>query len=95
MPREIDILTSAIRKGCTVVEKETNVLWTPEDLSNPCLTERFGQDDHLNAPDPSSGVSGLFPGCLQQFSRPLDLESYRPVGQTQHFVIFVLPSLDG
>jgi hypothetical protein len=92
MPREIDILTSAIRKGCAIVEKETNVLWTEEDLRHPGLAERLAQDGRLDAPDPGVGPSGLFPGCLQQFSRPLDLESYRPVGQTAHFLIFVLPS---
>jgi hypothetical protein len=92
MPREIDILASALRKGCAIVEKETNILWTEEDLRTPALAERFEQEGRLDAPEPGVGPTGVFPGCLQQFSRPLDLESYRAVGQTAHFLIFVPPS---
>jgi hypothetical protein len=91
MAREIDILKAAVRKGCAVVEKDTHALWTAEELTDVTLAEPFQAEDRLLAPDPVPQVTGVFPGCPQGFSRAPDLASYRPVGQTAHFVILVPP----
>jgi hypothetical protein len=88
MAREIDILRAAARRGYAVVEKETNVLWSTDDLNDVAATERFVDTDALAAPDPHAAVTGLFPGCLQQIAQPPDLTRYRPFGQTGHFVVF-------
>lgn len=95
MAREIDILMAAVRKGCAVVEKDTNVLWTAEDLTGGEMTDQLLAEDRLLAPDLVPQVTSVFPGCGQGFSQPSDLTSYRPVGQTAHFVILVPQSVAG
>lgn len=91
MSREIDILRAAVRKGCAVVEKETNVLWSAADFATTGLSDRFDDEDRLLAPDPVAQVTSVYPGCVQGMSQAPDLTRYRAVGQTAHFVIFVAP----
>jgi hypothetical protein len=88
MAPEIEILKAAFRNGFQVVEKDTNLRWTEEDLANQEQLDRLEDTDSLAASDPNAAVTSLFPGCLQQMSRTVDLDSYAPLGQTEHFVIF-------
>jgi hypothetical protein len=83
---EIDILLKAAGKSCAVVEKASHVLWTFEELVEAREAGRFQGEDQILAPDRHLEVSGPFPGCLQQTGAAR--ASYRPVGQTEHFVIF-------
>jgi hypothetical protein len=89
MPAEIDILRVAARSGYAVVEKDTNVLWTDEDLADSNRTADFEEEDRISRPDPHGAVTRVFPGCLQQMSRSIDLNDYTPLGQTRHFLVFV------
>jgi hypothetical protein len=86
MRKEIDILVKAAGKSCAVVEKASHVLWTYEELVEAREAGRFQGEDRILAPDGFLEVNGPFPGCLQQSGAPL--ASYRPIGQTEHFVIF-------
>jgi hypothetical protein len=87
MRTEIEILLRASTRNCAVVEKETNVLWSSEDLLEARASGRYQNEDRLLPPDAESGVTGPYPGCLQQGSA-LSALNYRPIGQTNHFIIF-------
>ena len=87
MRREIDILEELAAKDYAVVEKETNLLWTGEELAEACWTGRFRANSDLLAPGGQVEVSGPFPGCLSGVAAA-DAPAYRAVGQTEHFVIF-------
>ena len=86
MRKEIDILVRAAGKNCAVVEKASHVLWTFEELVEARAAGQFQGEDRSLAPDELLEVNGPFPGCLQQAGAAG--ASYRPVGQTEHFVIF-------
>ncbi len=88
MAREIQLLLNAAEQGWTVVEKDTNVLWTHNDLAEADTQGRFEDEDWFRNPGTPTAVTGLFPGCLQQCAQPADLSQYRPLAQTAHFVIF-------
>jgi len=87
--KEIDILIKAATKSCAVVEKTSNVLWTTEELLDAEAAGQFQAQDSINPPDGRVEVSGPFPGCMQQSASMTD---YRPVGHTEHFVIFATPA---
>jgi hypothetical protein len=86
MRKEIDILVKAAGKSCAVVEKASHVLWTFEELVRAREAGQFQGEDRILAPDGLLEVNGPFPGCLQQTGAAA--AGYRPVGQTEHFVIF-------
>jgi hypothetical protein len=85
---EIDILVEAARKRCAVVEKDSHLLWTHEDVVEARAAGRYGETGHLLPPDGETNVSGLYPGCLQFGGALAEMNRYRAVGQTEHFVIF-------
>jgi hypothetical protein len=87
--REIDILVEAARKGCAVVEKATHLLWTGEELREAAVSGLYQDPGRLLPPDSSSGVTSPFPGCCQRGGATAEGESFRAVGQTEHFVIFI------
>jgi hypothetical protein len=89
MRKEIDILVEAARKQCAVVEKDSNVLWTQEDLEDARAAGRYQAESRLLSPDPEAAVTGPYPGCCQQAAAPPQARNYRAVGQTEHFIIFV------
>jgi hypothetical protein len=91
MAREIDILLQATSKGCAVVDKASHVLWTREEFLEARAAGCYPDEDCLAPPTERTAISGLFPGCLQQFSAPAELTHYRLVGQTEHFLVFVPP----
>ncbi|MCI0457872.1 MAG: hypothetical protein L0Z62_12970 [Gemmataceae bacterium] len=91
MAREIDILRAAARRGCAVVEKDTNLLWGLDELNEVNLTDCFESEDNVAAPDARCAVTDVFPGCGQQVGRPTDLTGFRVFGQTGHFLIFLPP----
>ena len=70
MAPEIEILKAAARRGYAVVEKQTNVLWSAADLDDPYRAADFAELDSMGPADPHCAITGLFPGCLQQGSRP-------------------------
>jgi hypothetical protein len=88
MRKEIDILIKAAAKRCPVVEKDSNLLWTADDLAEARATGRFQEESDLFPPDRQVAVSGVYPGCCQQLGAPPGARAYRPVGQTRHFIIF-------
>ncbi len=87
MRREIDILVKAAAKNCVVVEKDSNLVWSLQDLTEAAEDQRFQEADHFLPPEGPLAVSGPYPGCLQMAGRS-DAGEYRPVGQTRHFVVF-------
>jgi hypothetical protein len=88
MAREIQLLLTAAEQGWAVVEKDTHVLWSHNDLAEADTLGRFEDEDWFRHPGAPTAVTGLFPGCMQQAARPADLSDYRPLAQTAHFVIF-------
>ncbi len=89
MSREIDIVLDATGSHWVVVEKDTNVLWSREDLRQAGDLGEYAAEDVLRAPPKeASAISGIFPGCLQQSGRLEDYSRYVPVGQTTHFLLF-------
>jgi hypothetical protein len=93
MRREIDILMEAVRKSCWVVEKDSHVLWTPQDLAEARAAGLYQDACGLLAPDDLMEVGGPFPGCCQATGALARAGGYRPLGQTEHFIIF-LPAED-
>jgi hypothetical protein len=91
MVREIDILLRAANKDCAVVDKTSHVVWSRDELTEASRAGCFPDEDQLAPPGESADVSSPFPGCMQQFSRPAELDTYRLVGQTEHFLIFAPP----
>ncbi len=90
--KEIDILIEAARKGCAVVEKVSNVLWSHEDLLKARAAGQYQHAGQLMPPDGHIDVSAPFPGCLQMAGSLTRAEAYRAVAQTEHFVIFAAPA---
>jgi hypothetical protein len=86
--REIDLLIEAVEKNLVAVEKETNVVWSREDVCGARAAGRFRHEDRVSPAAPGrDAVSGIFPGCLQQggaggYSR------YALAAQTEHFLLF-------
>lgn len=74
MRKEIDILVKAARKNCAVVEKDSCLLWTPEELAAAQDAGCVQAPTHFLPPD--------------QQAAPLGGRNYRLVGQTRHFIIF-------
>jgi hypothetical protein len=87
--KEIDILVEAARKQCAVVEKASHVLWTPEELAEARAAGLYQAESRLLSPDRQAAISGPYPGCCQQAGGLVGTASYRAVGQTEHFLIFV------
>jgi hypothetical protein len=90
--REIDIVLEAAEHDCAVVDKASHVVWTREELREAGEAGCFPDEDRLGMPDDCNTVSGPYPGCMQQQARPADLDRYRLVGATEHFLIFSAPS---
>jgi hypothetical protein len=88
MAREINLLLNAVEQGWAVVEKDTNVLWSHNDLAEADVLGRFDDEDCLRQPGEHEAVTGLFPGCMQQQGMAPDLSQFRPLAQTAHFLIF-------
>jgi hypothetical protein len=85
MYKEIDLLIKAAAKNCLVVEKASNVLWDVAELEEAREAGRFKEEGQVLAPDGELEVGGPFPGCLQLAGADV---RYRPIGQTEHFVLF-------
>jgi hypothetical protein len=90
MTAEIDLLLMADREGHVVIHKDTNVLWSREELLEAHAEGQFAEDDWLRAPDPNSDITGPYPGCMQMSGLQPEWEYAQPVAQTAHFVIFAL-----
>lgn len=89
MNREIDILLEAIQNNRAVVEKETNVLWSKEDLFQARTLDEYEEFDELTLPaEETLAVTSIYPGCLQMGAASGDYARYRVIGQTRHFLIF-------
>jgi hypothetical protein len=92
MAREIDLLIEAAQPNRAIVEKETNVLWSKDDLLQARALNEFDQpDDLIGRTDEACAVTGIYPGCLQQGAALADYSRYRLIGQTRHFLLFAQP----
>jgi hypothetical protein len=91
MACEIDLLTDAASRACTVVEKSTNQMWDLDELREAKAVGRWGQEDELLPAVDSADVSGPFPGCLQRSGATEEFDHYQLLGQTKHFLLFGLP----
>lgn len=90
MAAEIRILLQAAKKDCAVVEKNSNVRWSREDLEDAAAAALFGEEDVLAAPPAEPvAVTSVYPGCMQQSAAAAELSRCDLVGQTRHFLIFV------
>jgi hypothetical protein len=87
MGKEIDILLRAASRNCAVVEKDSNLLWSTQELEAAGDSGQYSAEDSLLPPDAQFAVTSPYPGCMQQGSALSSLK-YRVVGQTEHFVIF-------
>jgi hypothetical protein len=97
MAREIDILVRAAGKECAIVDKESHVLWSQDELLQAQQIGCFRDEDSLAPPSEKTAVTSPYPGCVQQQSRTARFDGYRLVGQTEHFLVFAPPcgDLDG
>jgi hypothetical protein len=87
--REIDLLIEAVEKNLVAVEKESNVVWSREDLYEARAAGRFQREDRVSPAAPGrAAVSGIFPGCLQQGGAAEDYSRYALTAQTEHFLLF-------
>jgi hypothetical protein len=91
MRREIDILVEAARKGCAVVDKNTGVLWTLDELMCCRNAGEYHAVCDLSPPGRQIEISGPYPGCCQIGGASAGTFRYHPVGQTEHFLIFTGP----
>ena len=87
MRKEIDILLRAVKRNCAVVAKNSNLLWSLEELEAARDSGQYQSEDSLLSPDSHAEVSGVYPGCMHG-GPVLSSLSYRAVGQTGHFIIF-------
>jgi hypothetical protein len=95
MAREIELLTEAASKDRAVVEKDSNVLWSPQDLAAARASGRYAAEDELRPPGPGPiAVSGLFPGCLQQGGSTTGYSRFVVIAQTRYFLILADPGGD-
>jgi len=82
MNREIDILRHLAEAGCVLVEKDTNRVWSQEEMVE---SKDFQEQDRVA---PAGDVSGPFPGCLQMSGSMDEFTGFPLLGQTRHFFIF-------
>jgi hypothetical protein len=87
--KEIDLVLQLVRKGLIAVERDTNVLWTLEDLLEAQSAKDFQDNDEITPPSGEEAISGLYPGCLNM-GNALTSE-VEPLAQTSHFLFFGLP----
>jgi hypothetical protein len=87
MGKEIDILLRAARRNCAVVERDTHLLWTLDELTAAGESGQYHGDDQLLPVDGSEEVTSPYPGCMQPGSG-LASRLFRSVGRTAHFVLF-------
>ena len=92
MITEISVLTGLDHASHVVVEKATNVLWTPDELETVRDNPQYQHADDLRPATEEIAVSNPFPGCLQQFSATEENYHYLLVGQTRHFLVFQRPA---
>lgn len=89
MAREIDLLIEASQPDRAIVEKETNVLWSKEDLLQARILSEYDEPDELTGrAEGSCAVTSIYPGCMQVGAAAEDYSRYRVIGQTRHFFIF-------
>jgi hypothetical protein len=92
MPCEIELLTKAASHALTIVEKATNQTWELDELEEAASAGRWSEEDELRPDGEPTAVSGPFPGCLQR-AGAMDVDRYRLIGQTRHFLLFEPPGL--
>jgi hypothetical protein len=90
MTSEIDLLLRADTQGHAVVNKDTNVWWSRDDLLEARGDGQFTGNDKFAEPDAHCPVTSVFPGCLQLGGKSPEWEEARPLAETEHFVIFAL-----
>lgn len=79
----------AAADGVAVVAKDTNVLWSREDLTEARDEGRYAAESRVAPPhEREVAVSRIFPGCLQQDGAAEDYSDYVLRGQTEHFLLF-------
>jgi hypothetical protein len=88
MRKEIDILLRAASRNCLVVEKASHLRWTWEELAAARDSGRYQGQDQLLPPDGRAEVSNPYARCMQPGAARSPV-SYRAVGQTGHFLIFI------
>jgi hypothetical protein len=87
--KEIQLVLDLVRKGLIAVERDTNVLWSLEDLLGAQSGKEFQNNDRITEPSGEEAISGLYPGCLNMGSAlTSDVE---PLAQTTHFLFFGTP----
>jgi hypothetical protein len=92
MASEIDLLLNAAAKGYLVVAKDSNMLWTEDELLASWVDDRFPEEGRIIPPDAQPiAVTSIFPGCHGQIGASADYSRYVPVGQTEHFLLFGQP----
>jgi hypothetical protein len=89
MPKEINLVMDCVAKGAAAVEKETQVLWSLEDLLQAQSDKRFQNDDRIAEPA-GNAVTSLYPGCINMIGS-ISRRRPEPFAQTSHFVLFGLP----
>jgi len=89
MASEIALLIDAAGKGCLVVEKDSNVFWSREELVCKQAAGRFAEEGVISSPKAGlTAVSNIFPGCWGQAGASADYFNCVPIGETEHFVLF-------
>jgi hypothetical protein len=91
MGREVDMLKWLDPALYLVVEKSTNQVWTPEELSEAGAAGQFQQTDQFTPVKEPTAVSSPYPCCLQQVGAGASLFEHAAIAQTRHFLVFVNP----
>jgi hypothetical protein len=90
--QEIYLLINYAEQGAGVVEKETNILWSLEDLWEARAEHKFEIADFVTAPSGDIAITGIYPGCPNMSGKLVGGASSEIIGQTSHFIIFGPPS---
>jgi hypothetical protein len=86
--KEINLVLDMVEKGVLAVEKETNLLWSLNDLLEARSNHEFQNDDQVAAPSNSCTVTSLYPGCLNMMGNNANNAPIKAVAQTRHFLLF-------
>jgi hypothetical protein len=92
--QEIYLLINFAEQGAAVVEKETNILWSLEDLWDARAEHKFEIADFVSAPGGNIATTSIYPGCPNMSGKLGGDGAGEIIGQTSHFLIFGPPSLE-
>jgi len=89
--KEINLVLDMVEKGARAVEKETNLLWSLNDLLMARSKPEFQNDDQVAAPSNNCTITSLYPGCPNMMGDNANKAPIKAIAQTRHFLLFESP----